>query len=319
MINENNKQMKKIIIILSVVFLANAVEAQQIIESSQYMNNDYAYNTGVAGTKANLRVSLGARKQWVGFSGSPGIQNITFQGRVAKAIGLGAQIYNDSWGLSRRTGANLGVNYILSINNEIDLSLGVSAIINQFSINREKAVTEVPNDVAVYDGLQNQLFPDAGFSAYLNSKNYYFGVSALNLIEIKSDLVNSLTSNNYLNRTLYLMGGGNFDVTDDISVEPSFIFGHTFSGLSQTQIDVRGVYKNIGWLGAGYRLKDALVINAGVYVKTFTIGYSYDFTTSQFKNVLGGGSHEVFVAFDIVKNDHKSSWFKRNRIYNQNR
>lgn len=311
--------MKKIIVITTSLFFINTGWSQQIIESSQYMNNDYAYNTGVAGTKANLRVSLGARKQWMGFQRSPGIQNITFQGRVAKSIGLGAQVYNDSWGLSRRTGINLGVNYILPVNSDIDISLGVSAIVNQFSINREKAVTEVPDDAAVYDGIQNQLFPDAGFSAYLNSSKYYVGVSVLNLMEIKSDLVNSLQSDNYLNRTFYAMGGGTLAASDDIKIEPSFIFGYTFNGLTQTQIDARGVYKNIGWVGAGYRLNDAIVANLGVYVKNFTIGYSYDFIISDLNQYLGSGSHEIFVAFDIVKNDNKSSWFKRNRIYNQNR
>lgn len=311
--------MKKGIVLITSVLLGQLMFSQQLVESSQYMNNDYTFNTGVAGTKANLRVSLGARKQWVGFERSPGIQNITFQGRVAKKIGLGAQLYNDSWGLSRRTGANLGVNYILSISSKIDLSLGVSAIINQFSINREKAVTEIPDDVALYDGLQNQLFPDAGFSAYLNSSSFFAGVSAFNLIEVKNDLVNSLKSENYLNRTLFVIAGGNFNINTDIVLEPSLIFGHTFSGSNQAQIDLLGSYKSIGYLGGGYRLSGSMIVHAGLYLKTFTIGYSFDFAMSELRGNIGNGSHEVFVSFDIVKNDQKSSWFKRNRIYNQNK
>jgi type IX secretion system PorP/SprF family membrane protein len=308
----------KRILILSISLLTINISAQQIVASSQYMNNDYAFNTAVAGTKANLRVSLGARKQWMGFKGAPLVQNVTFQGRVAKNIGLGASIYNDTWGLSRRTGLNLGVNYIMQTTSDIDVSFGISALINQFGINRDKVVTEVPDDIAVYDGIGNQLFPDLGLSVYANSEYFYGGVSATNLIQVKNDLSNSLTSGNYLARTVYLIAGGNVEVADGIVVEPSILFANTANSPSQIQGDVKVEYDRFLWLGFGYRLNDALVVNAGVFVKTFTIGYSYDFTISSLSQNLSG-SHEIFLAFDIIKNDRKSSWFKRNRIYNQNR
>lgn len=310
--------MKKIITLISSVLVFN-LSAQQIIESSQYMNNDYAFNTAVAGTKANLRVSLGARKQWVGFQNSPLVQNVTFQGRVAKNIGLGASIYNDTWGLSRRTGLNLGVNYIMQTSSDIDISFGLSAIINQFGINRDKVVTEVPDDVAVYDGINNQLFPDAGISVYANSKDFFGGLSVTNLMQVKSDLSNSINNKNYLARTIYLVAGGNVEVADGIVVAPSLLFANTANSPSQMQGDVKVEYDNLLWAGLGYRVGDALVINAGVFIKTFTIGYSYDVSMSTIGKNLGAGSHELFVSFDIIKNDRKSSWFKRNRIYNQNR
>jgi type IX secretion system PorP/SprF family membrane protein len=311
--------MKKNITLITLALLSFGLNGQQIIESSQYMNNDYAFNTAVAGTKANLRVSLGARKQWVGFEGSPLVQNVTFQGRVAKKIGLGASVYNDTWGLSRRTGLNLGVNYIMEATRDIDISFGLSAIVTQFSINRDKVVTEIPDDVAVYDGIGNQLFPDAGISVYASSKDFFGGISATNIIQVKSDLSNSLSNKNYLARTIYLIGGGTFEVADAIVVEPSAILANTANSPTQIQADVKVEYDHLFWGGVGYRLNDAVVINAGVFVSTFTIGYSYDVTVSSLGSSLGGGSHEIFVAFDILKNNKKSSWFKRNRIYNQNR
>lgn len=283
------------------------------------MNNDYAFNSAVAGTKANLKVSIGARKQWFGFEGSPGIQNVTFQGRVAKNIGLGAQIFNDTWGLSRRTGLNLGVNYILELNDQMDISMGISMMLNQFSINRDKVVTEIPDDIAVYDGLQNQLFPDVGFSAYLNSEIFYVGLNATHLLELKNDLSNSIKSGNYLSRTAYLIGGADVEAAEDIVVSPSLLGGYTFGATYQLQADVKVEYAKLFWVGAGYRLGDAIIAHAGGYIKNFTVGYSFDYTISSLNGNVGAGSHELYVAFDIIKNDRKSSWFKRNRIYNQNR
>ncbi len=292
---------------------------QQIIESSQYMNNDYAYNTAVAGTKANLRVSLGARKQWFGFKNAPGIQNLTFQGRVAKSIGLGAQVFNDSWGISRRTGVNLGVNYIFSANERFDISLGGSLSGTQFSINAEDVVTEIPEDQAVYQGLRSQFFPNFGISGYAASDMFYAGLNVSNLLEINTDLINGVSSQNNLYRTLHFVIGGDFKLGEKFILNPSMIYGQTFGGTSGLQIDARLEYDHLFWIGPGYRNAEAFIINAGGYIKNFTVGYSYDYVLSGISTVASGGSHEIFVAFDIVKQDNKSSWFKRNRIYNNNR
>lgn len=307
------------ILLLIIVCGPIALFGQQIIESSQYMNNGYAYNTAVAGTKANLRVSLGARKQWFGFKNAPGIQNLTFQGRVAKSIGLGAQVFNDSWGISRRTGVNLGVNYIFSANEKMDVSLGGSLSGSQFSINAGEVVTEIPEDAAVYQGLGNQFFPNFGIAGYVASDAFYAGINVANLLEIKTDLINGASNPNYLYRTLHFVAGGDVALSEKFTIMPSIIFASTFKATSSMQVDARLEYSRLFWLGLGYRNKEALVINAGGYIKNFTVGYSFDYVLSGLNVAASGGSHELFVAFDIVKQDNKSSWFKRNRIYNNNR
>ena len=53
-------------------------------------------------------------------------------------------------------------------------------------------------------------------------------------------------------------------------------------------------------LGASYRWDDSVsgLINFGV-TPSFRIGYAYDHTISNFSDANPGGSHEVFLLYDI--------------------
>ncbi|MCS7075529.1 MAG: PorP/SprF family type IX secretion system membrane protein [Bacteroidia bacterium] len=66
-----------------------------------------------------------------------------------------------------------------------------------------------------------------------------------------------------------------------------------------TQIDL-GIYGNYQMLllGTWYRLNDAVILLAGVKLGMFTIGYSYDITTSNMRG-YGLGAHEISLNVEI--------------------
>ncbi|MCS7028420.1 MAG: type IX secretion system membrane protein PorP/SprF [Bacteroidia bacterium] len=71
-----------------------------------------------------------------------------------------------------------------------------------------------------------------------------------------------------------------------------------------TQIDL-GVYGNYKMLllGSWYRLNDAVILLAGVKLGMFTVGYSYDITTSNMRG-YGLGAHEI--SFNVeIEQTHK--------------
>ena len=65
-------------------------------------------------------------------------------------------------------------------------------------------------------------------------------------------------------------------------------------------------------VGASYRVQDAvsLLFNFGV-TRSFRVGYAYDYTISDFSNSMTGGSHELFLLYDIdfTKKNLKSPRF----------
>jgi type IX secretion system PorP/SprF family membrane protein len=100
------------------------------------------------------------------------------------------------------------------------------------------------------------------------------------------------------------MGGYHFDLSPQFTLTPNVL---AKTDLASTQFDgnVTVMYDNTIWLGATYRLEDAIAPMAG-YQYTFPggksnlrIGYSYDITTSDIKN-YSDGSHELMLSYCLT-------------------
>jgi hypothetical protein len=76
-----------------------------------------------------------------------------------------------------------------------------------------------------------------------------------------------------------------------------------------TDITGQFLLKDTYWLGATYRLGDAVALIGNIKLnKQLMIGYSYDFTVSELNN-YNNGSHEIIVSYDFdgfLKNKVKS-------------
>ncbi len=66
-------------------------------------------------------------------------------------------------------------------------------------------------------------------------------------------------------------------------------------------ISVRGIFRDIIWLGGSYRNNDAFSAMIGIKIQDkILIGYSHDFTTSDIRN-YSTGTHEVMLGLDVPK------------------
>lgn len=66
---------------------------------------------------------------------------------------------------------------------------------------------------------------------------------------------------------------------------------------AQVDLNAKLQYRDVAWLGAGYRLEDGFAAMVGMNIShRFNIGYSYDYTTSGL-NIVSKGSHEIIVGF----------------------
>lgn len=307
---------KKSLILTSLLFLGFVTNAQQIALNSQYMFNDFIINPAVAGTKNYAPLSFSFRRQWMGMDDAPVTQNLSLHSYIGKNTGAGAYFYNDVAGPTRRTGFSGAFSYQFQTGSSSKLSLGLSASVTQFVLDQNKLHTEIPGDVAIINSTNNQLIRDFNFGAYWYGERFHVGLTAFNLMESKNDLFDLTTPvTNVLNRAFYLTGGYTFDAGENFKVEPSLLFRYMIDALYQVDFNLRGIYKDHYWLGASYRLEDALSMMLGADLDVFTIGYSYDLTMSRLAT-YNSGTHEVFLSVKINKGaKNKTPWHKRNRIY----
>jgi type IX secretion system PorP/SprF family membrane protein len=308
--------MKKYILLLGCLIGVSSINAQQIALNSQYMFNSFAINPAVAGTKNYSPLTFTFRRQWMGIDEAPVTQNLMAHTYIGKNAGAGLHFYNDASGPTRRTGISTALSYQIKTGSLSKLSFGLSGSLTQFVIDRNRLITEIPNDVAVLNNTNNRLIPDFNFGMYWFSERHYFGLTAFHLLESKSDLFNLTTTvTNTLNRAVYGNAGYIFTINSNFAIEPSAVFRYMLNAPYQADANLRFIIMDSYWLAGSYRLDDAVAIMIGADFGPFELGYSYDMGMSDL-STYNTGSHEVYLGIKMNKDaKNKTPWHMRNRVY----
>jgi type IX secretion system PorP/SprF family membrane protein len=299
--------MKKLLFlfITSLVLFSSESNAQQVSQWGQFYFNDFYLNPAIAGVKDYAHINLSARRQWAGIKEAPIAQVLSGHGYVGAGLGLGGVIVNEIAGPTRRTGINLSASYHLRLSKKAfgrrpgkTLSFGLAAVLNQHYLDNTKLTTYEPNDIAVENGYNNQIMPDANAGIYFSNGNkYYVGFSAFNLIQSKTDLYDNITKvNNSLKRHYFLTGGYNWEVNNRFSMQPALLFQMIEATPFQFDINYRFIFDQTYYFGLGYRHLDAVSGHAGYQKGFFRIGYSYDYAINDLR-AFTSGSHEVSLGF----------------------
>jgi type IX secretion system PorP/SprF family membrane protein len=308
---------------LTFVFALAALStmAQQVSLNSQYMFNEMSFNCGAVGSKPYTQIHLNGRRQWSGFQGSPTTQSLSVNGYLGNNLGMGAEIFNDVTGPSRRTGFAVSGAYRLRLsrNNNHKLGMGMGISLTQHYIDVNRLTTFLPNDPAIAGVFNNQLVPDVNVGFYYTFKDKGFaGLSAQNLVQSKRSLYDySLTFVNPIVRNYYAYGGYKFDLNKKWTLTPTAMVRMIDALSVQFDISAIATYNKLFWIGASYRNQDAVVGLVGVQLGIFKLGYGYDYTLSDIGK-YSNGSHEIFLELQLFSkkgSNRNIPWLKRNRLY----
>lgn len=300
--------MKKLLLIPTIA-MAISASAQQIPQYSQYMFNDFMINPAIAGSKSMSLAQISFRSQWTGFSNDvPVTETASLHGKIMDNMGVGGILINDVTGPISQSGLMLAYAYHIQINQDMKISLGINGMLYQQVLDLNDISLDNPNDLAVQNGKRKAWVPDATFGAYWwgDEGRYYAGVAVPQLFNARIKYYGK--SDNKLNYHVrhYLMHGGyRFDINDDFQVEPSALIKFVPAAPIQVDINAKGIYKELAWIGLSYRHKDALAIMIGAKKNNFMAGYAYDATLSNIRK-YSGGSHEIFIGLYIDSFGKKS-------------
>ena len=299
--------MKKILLISLLLLCGSSLFSQQLPHFSQYFLNDFLINPAVAGSRGYFEGVSTHRYQWEGITDAPRTYTLSVHGPSKnQKMGFGGYIFTDIVGPTRRTGFNASYAYHLKLNETTKLSLGVNAGLLQFMIDGSKITLRDANDVILTNGVQSVLVPDAGFGAYLYHKKFFFGFSAPQLLNSKVEFFDEGENpKGTLPSHFFVTGGYKFQVADDFVVEPIVFVKYVAPVPVQIEGTLKITYKNQFWLAGTYRDKDAITASIGYIINdSFTIGYAFDFTTTNLKN-YSNGSHELMIGARFYRNTKK--------------
>jgi type IX secretion system PorP/SprF family membrane protein len=284
--------MKKILFIFG-IGISLTIQAQQIPTLSQYMENPYLINPAVAGTNSYSPLAFNYKRWWSGMDDAPAMQSISAHFQASDNVGVGGKIFNYATGPLSKMGMEATYAYHFKVGSKGDkISLGLSAQLYQVYLNKSLLKLEEQNDNVFLYGSEKLITPDAAFGAYYYNTHYYAGLSAYQLFNRKVDMMTDNILDNRQVRHYFLTGGYTFDINNNFSIEPSLLAKYIEAGIAQVDINVRGIYKQVFWLGLSYRTSDAIVFNLGIRKDRFVFGYAYDYALTDISK-HSVGSHEL--------------------------
>ena len=319
--------MKKILTLSLTLSLSivHFVKAQQDPQFTQFMYIKQAYNPAFVGTDGTICFNALYRQQWVNFPGAPKTGLFAFNMPIAKYnLGVGMYIANDQLGAMAQTLVRAQLAYHIHIPTKIPslLSVGVDGGVLQTKINGTFIAPQTMNDPLIpsnplYNSgtlgqygtnspLLNKIIPDFSLGLYYAMPNkMYVGLSSthlagtviqgsqatgLNPQDPGYNLSFDVTRHYYLiSGYTFSFSGGEHKLTPNIKIK-------TDGSITQADFNLTYMLQNQFWLGATYRLQDAIAPMVGWQGKGFKIGYSYDITLSQIKG-YSAGTHEIFLGY----------------------
>lgn len=327
------KKLYTITLVFSLVLMhVNIIQGQQLPQYSQYMLNGFLLNPAMAGSEGYTSFNLTAREQWVGFTGAPKTHALSGETRILRKsyisksttvrrkirrpsrsgrVGVGGYLFTDQNGITNRTGGQVTYAYHIQMSKQ-QLSFGLSALGYQFRINEDDIILHDETDPLISGSDKVLFIPDFNFGTLLTARNYFAGFSVNQLLQSSLKFGKSNYENYKLLRHYYLMGGYSFDVSENVSIQPTILIKTTTQNLRQLQVDfnTRVYYRDDYWAGLSYRTGDALVIMAGVKFDQYYLGYAFDYSTSSIRK-HSFGSHEFMLAAKFGDNARRYRWIQR--------
>jgi type IX secretion system PorP/SprF family membrane protein len=321
--------MSRLILIICIVVLQfSTLLAQQLPTYSQYTFNKFLLNPAIAGSEGYTSVNLIAREQWVGFKGTPRTHAITAESRILRnsfifknvsvrrkrkmssrsgRVGLGAHIFNDKNGPIDRTGLKATYSYHIDLE-EYRLSFGLSLMLFQFRLKSDELIfSDDLHDDLISGNKQSLYIPDSDFGVYLASKNFFGGISVMQIMQSAIKFGNKYDSKYGLKRHFNFLGGYIYDLNENFIIEPSFLLKVSSPFRPQLDLSTTVVYKFDYWGGISFRTGSALVIFAGTKINKYYIGYAFDYN---FNSLMSHtvGSHELMFSVKFGDSARRYKW-----------
>lgn len=307
----------KVLTLILLVFAATWVNAQDP-HFSQYYANPLYLNPAFAGVKKCPKLNLNYRNQYPTLGVYQTFSASYDQYVEAVKGGLGILLLRDDAGGSGGgldlTEASLVYSYHLQVNRKFTLLAGFQGTFRQRSINWNGftfpdqidpfyGFVKPTNEIPPSQTTNNHLDLSVGFLGY--TEYWYLGVTGSHLTEPNE----AFLSNNKLPFKFTAHGGASIPLgrrrlhnsVRNILI-PNIVY-QLQGGASQI---TAGLSFNRGPISGGLALRhgkvnpDAVIIIFGVAPEKqdWAIGYSYDYTISDFTNVTGG-AHEISLMYNF--------------------
>jgi type IX secretion system PorP/SprF family membrane protein len=326
---------KILLILLSAIGWANTGSAQDP-QFSQYYAAPIYLNPGFTGITPQQRIAVNNRIQWPNLPQAYTTYSASYDIFVDELkSGFGLLATTDKMGSAGWRTSTVGLNYSYKVrlNDKIVFSPGLYFGYGINGLDRSKLQL---GDGLEYNGISldpdlqklgNQQYFDFGSGVIFYSRTLWMGAAFHHMNQPNLSILNDVSR---LPMKITVHGGARLTLSsgpreqDRASyLTPSFIYRKQ-GPISQLDFGLNYHIDPIS-IGVWYRGKpfqqnyigtvnqDALIFTLGLYLSSFTVGYSYDFTISEM-STTSGGAHEISIVYEFVAKPLHRGVKKRNRL-----
>ncbi|MDB5011957.1 MAG: putative rane protein [Daejeonella sp.] len=292
----------KIILITLLMLFCNHLQAQQKAMYSQYMFNGLTLNPAYSAADEAFTITSIYRQQWVGLRGSPNTQTFSIHSPIKETnTSVGAILIRDQAGeISSEQGGYLTIAQRVPVGETSYLAAGVNAGISMLRANYSSLYPESPQSVddPVFQN-QRGSSVNFGFGVMLFSSKYFVGFSSPHFYYRPLKSIIDLQSGTSYRSHYILQGGYVMKINENLKFKPYFMANYVNGSPLSMDFSANLLILETVWLGGSYRSFDSFNAIAQVYVTPkLAVGYSYDFSTTEFSKVQSG-SHEISLKFRL--------------------
>ncbi|MBI3142476.1 MAG: type IX secretion system membrane protein PorP/SprF [Bacteroidetes bacterium] len=309
--------MNRIILSLAIMAIGcvQQVFAQQDAMFTHYMFNQVVYNPAFVGAEMgdNFCINLVHHNQWMGYSdefGSAAPLTTTFNIhkplKLGKhKLGAGLIVWTDGLGFQATTTVMGALSYHYQLPSTIAggkrwLIGGINFGMVQTGIEGSK-LRPIDEGDPIINWLianGNTAAFDLGAGLLYKTEKYYVGLSTLHIPQSKVDWFggNYNTTENKLNRHIYINAGYDYALTDNLVLKPRTLLKFD-RAVWQIDLGILAEFNDLFWGGLNVRRGEGIMLLAGVQAwqrKTpkgthvLKIGASYDISLNKLRTVSAG-------------------------------
>ncbi|MHA6279522.1 PorP/SprF family type IX secretion system membrane protein [Salinimicrobium sp. CAU 1759] len=294
------KNYNYIAIVLFTCCFAALGYGQQKTTYAFYNQNMALINPAYAGADGQTSFTGIVRSQWQGVKNAPESQAFTFGSAVGKRVGLGLSIENEKTFVETQQTVNVDFSYMLPMDEELTLYLGLKAGGNFYDVNTSGLQTWNYDLDPSLVGF-SRFNPNVGVGAYLKHENYFLSLSAPRIFETKRAREEEGRITTAADRVhLYFSGGYDFSLSEELVLKPYVMMRYVNAApLSVDFTALMSIHDKFE-VGASYRTDEVLSGLAIIQVFDWLgFGYAYENSfRSELRNV-SNGTHELLLNFQL--------------------
>jgi type IX secretion system PorP/SprF family membrane protein len=312
----NRFEILKRLQILSVLFLfiIHPINGQRIADSSrinlgfpvysQYLQNGLVINPAYTGTREVLSAFLSYRMQWMGTTGSPLLQSVSFHSPLKNdkvALGLMAQFMK--YGATKSTSIFGDYAYHIKLKKG-KLSFGLKAGVDLSNTDYTGLILNDPDDPVFKTNEKALVLPNVGTGIYYFSDRFFAGLSVPSFLNYRRTSSGSAVPYHSFSQYDFLFStGALISISPVFKFKPSILVDYSLQNTRKlTQLDINGnfIIADLIWVGGSWRVSEQVavgIIQAQIN-NQLMFGFSYDYPFGRM-NSYSKGSTEFVLRYEF--------------------